>query len=425
MSSNPNILIIITHDTGRHLGCYGRRVETPNLDRMAEEGVKFSQCFCTAAQCSPSRAGLITGMVPHSNGLIGLTHRGFRLNPNVRTLPSLLVDAGYSTILFGFQHEAPDARLLGYKEVVKSTNRSDSCLAITPHVVNYLLDSPPEPFFAMVGFSETHRKFPESNDPIDDIKVPPYLPDEPEVRRDIADLYMSVRRADSSIGEIINALERANLADKALVIYTTDHGIAFPGAKATLFDPGLEIAMIAKGLDDFREKHIDCIVSNIDVLPTLMELIGCPVPDGVQGKSLLPLLRGEADSLHEYLFPELTYHAAYDPMRGVRTDRYKYIRSYEDRPFSFPPNVDDGYTKRLLTPRGYFDVKRPAEMLFDLSRDPNETENLVDNPEYASILNHLRNFLANWMQQTDDPLLKGFVPPYPGAYITPPDSFEP
>jgi N-sulfoglucosamine sulfohydrolase len=426
MNSSANFLIIITHDTGRHLGCYSAGVKTPNLDRLASEGVQFRQCFCTAAQCSPSRASLLTGMVPHSHGLIGLTHRGFRLNADVKTLPALLAQAGYRTNLFGFQHESPDASSLGYQNAIRAERGGHSCLAVTPLVLDYLASKPEQPFFTMVGFSETHRKYPKSEGLLDDIKPLPYLPDEPEVRRDIADLNVAVRRVDDSIGEVLDALQRNGLAEDTLLIYTTDHGIAFPGAKATLFDPGLEIAMIARGPGGFTSgQRIDAMISNMDILPTLLELTDQPVPNGVQGKSLFPLVRGETDRLYEQLFPELTYHAAYDPMRGVRTDRYKYIRSYEERPFSFPPNVDGGLTKELLKNRGYFDRRRPPEMLYDLAVDPFEQRNVIGDPGYAGVLNDLRARLDRWMRDTNDPLLKGYVPPHPAARVTPADSFEP
>ncbi|MER3406700.1 MAG: sulfatase, partial [Chloroflexota bacterium] len=124
--------------------------------------------------------------------------------------------------------------------------------------------------------------------------------------------------------------DRTGLAERTLLLFTTDHGIAFPGAKATLFDPGIEIALIARGPGGFAGgKSVDAMVSNADIMPALLELCGVPVPPGVQGTSLLPLVRGEVERLHGELFVELTYHAAYDPMRGVRTERYKYIRSYE------------------------------------------------------------------------------------------------
>jgi arylsulfatase A-like enzyme len=241
----PNVVIVVTHDTGRHLGPYGRRVATPSLDRLAAEGVLFEQAFCTAPQCSPSRASLLTGLVPHRHGLIGLAHRGFGLRPDAaqRTLPRLLGHAGYRTHLFGFQHEAVDPHDLGYQQVVQppsTGSRSHLCRAVAPAAADFLAGAPTEPFFAMVGFEETHRPFDpvELNDAtLEDLQVPAFLPDTPVVRRDVADLEGSVREADAAIGQIVAALDRAGLADRTLVVYTTDHGIAFPGAKSTDYAP--------------------------------------------------------------------------------------------------------------------------------------------------------------------------------------------
>jgi len=414
-----NLLIIITHDTGRQLGCYGRGVSTPHLDQLAREGVQFAQAFCTAPQCSPSRASLLTGRVPHSHGLIGLTHRGFRLNPEVPTLPALLTQAGYNTHLFGFQHEAPDPTTLGYQHIHRARNHS--CRNLTPLVVEFLRRGPAEPFFAMVGFSETHRRFPEYEGPLDQVQVPPFLPEVPEVQRDVAALNVAVGWVDEAVGRILAALEQSGRAENTLVIYTTDHGIAFPGAKATLLDPGLEIALLIRGPGGFAGgKRIEAMVSNADLLPTLLELLEQPVPEGVQGKSLLPLVRGERERLHEQLFPELTVHAGYDPMRGIRTEGYKYIRSFEARPYWFPPNVDASPTKEWY--RAHTDVftrPRPAELLFDLEADPLERNNLAEDPAYTGVLADLRGRVERWMEETDDPLREGTVPIPPGAYITP------
>ena len=420
----PNILIIITHDTGRHLGCYGRNVDTPNLDRLADDGVIFTNFFCTSPTCSPSRASLLTGRYPHSHGLIGLTHRGFRLNMNEPLLPALLAHAGYSTILFGFQHESPDPYSLGYREVFKA--KSNSCLDVTPLVLDFLAKKPKEPFFMMVGVFETHRPFPKYEGPTDDVGGLPYLPDVEDVRRDVASLNILVRRVDEKVGEILRAVDDAGLRDDTLIVFTTDHGVAFPGAKATLFDPGIEIAMLMHGPGGFiGGKRIDALLSNLDFAPTILDLCGIPIPEEMQGRSMLPVIRGETDRLHDWIFVEQTYHAAYDPIRGVRTERFKYIRSFEKRPFWFPPNVDGGLSKEVARRFGYFSKPRPSEMLFDLQTDPWERKNLTTDPSYADVLERMRSILEDWMRETNDPLLRGYVPPPPGARVTPPESYTP
>ena len=420
----PNILIIITHDTGRHLGCYGRKVETPNLNRLADEGVIFTNFFCTAPQCSPSRASLLTGRYPHNHGLIGLTHRGFHLNKDEPLLPALLADAGYSTYLFGFQHESSNPYSLGYQKVFKA--KSNSCLNVTPLVLDFLAKEPKEPFFAMIGFSETHRPFPGYEGPVDDVEGFPYLPDIEDIRRDIASLNILVRRVDEKVGEILRAVDDAGLRDDTLIVFTTDHGVAFPGAKATLFDPGIEISMLMRGPGGFEGgKRIDALLSNLDFAPTILDLCGIPIPTKMQGKSMLPVIRGEADRLNDWIFVEQTYHAAYDPIRGVRTERFKYIRSFEKRPFWFPPNVDGGLSKEVARRLGYFSKPRPSEMLFDLQEDPTERKNLVSDPRYADVLKRVRSILEDWMRRTADPLLHGYVPPPPGAIVTPPESYTP
>jgi len=419
-----NIIMVISHDTGRHIGCYGVDVKTPNLNKMAENGIVFTNMFCTAPQCSPSRASILTGMYPHNHGLIGLTHRGFRLG-KCKLLPSIFAENGYQTYLFGLQHESPDPHLLGYRNVIKG--KSNSCADVTPIFLEFLRSKPEKPFFAMVGFSETHRPFPAYNGSINEIKPLPYLPDEPDVRRDIGGLNMLVHRMDNSIGCIIDVLEDTGLYENTLLIYTTDHGISFPGAKATLFDPGIEVALLMWGPEPFcGGKRIDALLSNADIMPTLLDLCGIPIPPEVQGKSMLPLIKGEVEAIHEEVYLELTYHAAYDPIRGVRTNRYKYIRSFEWRPYWFPPNIDPGPSKDVARKYGYFDKVRPVEMLFDLFKDPLEKVNLAEEPQYKDVLTYMRRKLYDWMKNTGDPLLtNGYIPPPPDAKVTPPRSYEP
>lgn len=420
--SKLNIMVIITHDTGRHLGCYGRGAPSKNLDKMSENGAIFLNAFCTAPQCSPSRASLLSGLMPHRHGLIGLAHRGFRLRQDVGLLTKFLLKSGYSTHLFGLQHETQWDRVseLGYQHVHRPGGLS--CAKVTPLVLKFLESNPPQPFFASIGIFETHRPFPKSSSDLGKIKVPEFLPDTPEVRQDVADLNESVKRVDDSVGQILESLKKNGLLDKTLVIYTTDHGIAFPGAKATLFDPGIEIALLMYGPDEFSGgKSISAMVSNADLMPTICEIAGIEPPEGIDGKSLLPLLRGEVEKLHKHLFVELTYHAAYDPMRGVRTEKFKYIRSFSGRPFWLPPNVDNGLTKdwyRKNHPE-VFEKLRPKEMLFDLQNDPLERKNLADDPAYSGLLEELRALVEQKMQKDDDPLLYGHVMPPESAKVTP------
>ncbi|HDO41737.1 MAG TPA: sulfatase [Candidatus Bathyarchaeota archaeon] len=425
MREKMNVIMIISHDTGKHLGCYGKRVETPNLNKIAKDGVIFTNFFCTAPQCSPSRASLLTGRYPHNHGLIGLTHRGFRLNRDEILLLPILAGNGYLTCFFGFQHESTNPYALGYQKVFKP--KTNSCIDVVPVLLDFLRNKPKSPFFLMVGFSETHRPFPRYEGPVEKIEPLPYLPDEPDVRKDVEGLNMLIRRMDKSVGLILNAIEELGLDENTLLIYTTDHGIAFPGAKATLFDPGIEIALLMRGPEPFQGgKKIDALLSNIDLMPTILEICGAPVPSSVQGKSVLSLLRGEKTKLHQEIYFELTYHVAYDPMRGVRDERYKYIRSFEWRPFWFPPNVDPGLSKEVARIHGYFDKPRPAEMLFDLHKDPYERMNLAGDPSYLDVLKDMRSKLYLWMKNTGDPLLvQGYVPPPPGAVVTPPRSYEP
>lgn len=413
-----NILLVVTHDTGRYVAPYGAAVATPNVSRLAEEGVLFTRAYCTAPQCSPSRASFLTGLVPTRHGLIGLTHRGFRLRPGVPTLPRLLGNAGYETHLFGFQHEARDARDLGYRHVHKAA--SNACRDVAPLVCEFLRGRPRWPFFAMVGFQEAHRPFPHAPHPVPQAAVPHYLPSAEAVRRDLAGLQEAVRRFDAALGDILRALEETGAKDSTLVLYTTDHGIAFPGAKATLFEPGVEIALIARGPEPFRGGRIvSSLVSNVDVLPTLLEWAGVPPPEGLDGRSLLPLLTGGAEAVRDAVWFELTYHAAYDPMRGIRTERYKYIHSYEEKPVWVGANVDGGPSKDwFLTHRPWlFTAQRPREYLFDLAQDPQERRNLADSPAHSAVLEELRARVESTMRANGDPLLGGTVPAPEGARV--------
>jgi len=420
-----NILHIITHDTGRYLGCYGENIKTPEIDKLAENGIVFTNYFCTAPQCSPSRASMFSSLMPHQNGVYGFAHRGFILREDINYLPKILQRNGYRTFLFGIQHETSweKAETLGYEKAFKG--KSFSCDDITPLLIEFLKQNPSEPFFISCGFIETHRPFPVVENVSENLKIPSFLPDEIEVKKDIAGLNVLVEKVDKSVGEIVKTLEETGLAKNTLIIFTTDHGIAFPGAKATLFDPGIGISLIMRGPDIPSGERIDCLSSNLDFMPTILDYLEIDIPENIEGKSLMPAIKKERKEVRDKIFTELTYHAAYDPMRSVRTKKYKYIRNFEARPYYFPPNVDPGFSKELFRRSEYYEKIRPFEFFFDLEKDPFEKENLIDNPEYKNTIDEFRKILLKWMKETDDPLLKGMVIPPEGAKITPPWAYQP
>jgi len=411
----PNILYIHSHDTGRHVQPYGHAVPTPNIQRLAEEGMLFRQAFCAGPTCSPSRASLLTGRWPHSNGMLGLASLGFSLNDYGQHIVHTVRRAGYRTVLSGVQHVASDPAAIGYDErlAVERGKPEDGA-------VRFLEDAPDQPFFLTVGFSETHRKFREPG-PDEDwryCRPPAPLPDTPEVRKDMAAFKASARILDEKIGRVLTTLDETGLSDNTLVICTTDHGIAFPAMKCNLTDHGIGVMLIMRGPAGFEGGQVcDALVSHIDIFPTICDLIGIERPDWLQGQSLMPLITGEAEEVNEHIVAEINYHDAYDPQRCVRTRRWKYIRRFADRDRPVLPNCDNGPSKDLWLEHGWADRQVPQEQLFDLVFDPNEANSLVGNPRAASALNEMRARLERHLQATDDPLLRGHIPAPPSAIV--------
>lgn len=418
--TKPNIIIVITHDTGQNIGCYeGCSVSTPNLSQLAAEGVAFNNYFCTAPQCSPSRGSIITGRYPHQHGMMGLTHRGWELNQDEKTLGMYFQDSGYRTYLFGLQHESSDATRLGYETVCNTAVKAED----VSHLVADFIDQEgkdiscglqKEPFFAMVGFWETHRSFNrpgyEYMDP-EDIELPLYLPDTPGIRQDVARFYGQVKAVDKAVGLIVQAIQNARINDNTLFIFTTDHGPAFPRAKGTLYDPGTKTALVMSWPKEIQTGVVcDELLSNVDLLPTLLEIAGSRVPEEVMGRSFAALLRGKEYEPRTHVFTELTWHDRYNPMRAIRTERYKYIRNFGEKvPLVYVPRdiLKELAGEQIIS--DYYGAVRPAEELYDLASDPNEMENIVDNPQYAHVKQKLKEELRKWMSETNDPLLNGHV----------------
>ena len=408
----PNVLIITTHDTGRFIAPYGvASVDTPNLNRLAAGGARFN-AYTTAPQCSPSRASLTTGRYPHANGTMGLTHGEHRwdLHPNERTIPQVLRTAGYRSGHWGVEHSARDPLRMGNDFY----DDGRDIAVIVAGVAAFIDADPGRPFVAQIGLTETHRVDDHGfgGGPFDakGITVPAYLLDAADTRADVADFQGCVNRADAHVGQVIKVLEDRGMLDQTLVLFVSDHGIAFPRAKCTLYDPGIEISLIAQlpGTALSGGAAPAGLASIMDIVPTLIDLTGAEAPPDLHGRSLLPLAAGDSVGYSE-LFVEKTYHSYYDPMRGIRTDGWKYIRNFEaGLGVEVPADVAGGRAYRDLVGRLEPSVHAPAE-LYALASDPNERTNLAGCPEYASVQAELEDRLVNWMRETGDPLLDGPV----------------
>ena len=389
-----------THDIGRHLHCYGHGgVVSPRLDALAAGGVMFTRAFCTAPQCSPSRASLATGMYPHNNGVMGLAHRGFDWELAVPHAAAIFAEAGFASHLFIGQHVTPHPDRLGFKamhpiEDLAGVLRTDGRL------------------YLEVNFEETHRPYPPVGSIREDLQLPGYLPDIPEAREEMAAVEQTISAMDAAVGRLLEALEQAGRARDAFVVFTTDHGLAMPRAKCTLYDPGLEVALLARwpagGLAG--GEVATQMVSNIDVLPTLLEAAGVPISERVQGQSL--------NKGRDAIFAEKTFHSYYDPMRCIRTEGHKLIRNFEAAfAVEVPADIQAGPIFRADPTR--YSRDRPSLVeLYDLEHDPLERNNLAGRPEMAALESELSVRLQAWMQETRDPLLDGpIASPYYRASV--------
>lgn len=428
MSSRPNIVLIHCHDLGRWLSCYGlKTVPSPRLQAFADRAVVFEQAFSTAPLCSPARGSLFTGLSPHRHGLLGLAHHAWRYREDVATLPELLGPLGYDTALIGLQHENVDSSVLGFGEVggVGFLPRAWQVVEAADAWLKQRASGAgvASPFFLTVGMWEVHRPWPVEDYVFADpacVEVPPYLPDNADTREDIAAFYGSIRQMDDAVGHLLNRIDAHFDSADTLVVFTTDHGAAFPRAKGTLYDPGTGVALIVRpprawGVAPSRRSEL---VSHLDIVPTCLEIAGMSTDDCAhrfEGASLVPLLKQTKAGVvpgERLLFTQKNFHDSYDPMRAVRSDRYKYIRNFVDGPkLKLSLDLENSPTRR-----GFGDAhldERPAEELYDLLVDPWETCNVAADPAYERVRIHYFTKLAEWMVATNDPLLLGPIEPAP------------
>jgi len=423
-----NVIYINTHDSGRMLSPYGYDIPTENLKKLAEDSVVFTNAFCAGPTCSPSRAALLTGTFPHQNGMLGLAQRGFSLYNPEKHLANFLKNNGYNTCLCGIQHEygwyldleKTGLHNLGYNEILTTDSKSfkkeelhlwdrNNAVEVVKWLDNY---NEEKPFLLSFGMHSTHRPYPvEVAEFIDErYVVPPYpITNNEENRHDHAQYMTTAHYADENIKMIVDALKRNNLYENSIIIFTTDHGLALPFNKCNLTDTGIGVSLIMKVPNaDSNGKVVDSLVSQIDVFPTLCELLNLNKPDYLEGKSFAESFADNKAFLDEYIFAEVNFHTSYEPVRCVRTKRYKYIKYYDETWNKVNlSNMDESVPKDFFMNNGLKEKVKYREGLFDLYYDPTERNNLVEDSKYKEVLEKLRKVLLEKQVKTDDPILKG------------------
>jgi N-sulfoglucosamine sulfohydrolase len=432
-----NVLLIIADDQGRDLGVYGNPVlRTANLDRLAARGTLFTNAFATVSSCSPSRSVIYTGLYSHSNGMYGLAHdvHNQHLQPSVRTLPQVLSAAGYRTALVGKKHVLPEDALAFDEELAPERPGNRDVAFMAAEAKKFIAKSGERPFLLIVGYSDPHRAaenfgntrvWPEitrqTYDPAKVI-VPAHLPDAPEVRRDLADYYESISRLDSGVGLLLDALRATAHSDDTLVIYMSDNGRPFPGAKTTLYDEGIHLPLIVGSpAQSKRGVRNEAMVSWIDIMPTILDWAGVSPPptQRLAGRSILPILEQANPRGWERVFASHGFHEIqqYYPMRALRTREYKYIVNLA-APLAFPiaGDIASAPTWQVIAARPTVGLgartvdaflHRPEEELYDVRKDPAEVRNLAADPAHRQVLERMRVEMAKFRAETRDPWLPG------------------
>jgi N-sulfoglucosamine sulfohydrolase len=454
-----NVILFVCDDLGFQLGCYGDKIaRTPNIDGLAKEGVRFTHAFCTTASCSPSRACILSGLYGHANGQYGLQHstHHFQSHGGVQSLPVLLGKGGYRTARIGKYHVAPeevyqfDTALPGNAR--NGVGMAENCRA-------FLSAKDERPFFLYFCTTDPHRSGVDQQHPLKadkfgngpayagvteqvfdpkDVPVPPWLPDTPACRAELANYYQSIARVDAGLGRLLAVLKETGHTDDTLILFTSDNGPPWPGAKTTTYDPGLNLPLIVRA-HGMKRPGTEChaMISWVDLTPTILDWCGVkpaaeapPIigageggrapkgklqPYAFHGKSFSGVWDEEKPADRGPIFASHTFHEVtmYYPVRVIRTERYKLsLNLAHELSFPFASDLFEGgtwqdtlksgakkYGKRTVD--AY--LHRPQYELYDLEKDPDELSNLATDPAYKATFDDLAARLKTWQKATRDP----------------------
>lgn len=427
LDNRPNIVLIIADDVSwNDIGAYGHpHIKTPNLDKLAGDGMLFNEAFLTTSSCSPSRTSIISGLYPHNTDAEQLS---WPLPENKKTFVDALKNAGYWTGLAGKYHLGDPAR--DDFNMLLEMQWKDAPIGLDRRLVGdgsgcdewiKLLKSRPKdkPFFTWLASFDAHRPFYDgmSDNPhsFDDVVLPPYMPDTELVKKDFALYYDEITRMDDYIGKVIDELEVQGISDNTIIVFISDNGRAFPRDKTTLYDGGIKTPFIVKWPAKLKSGRTnENLVSSVDIAPTFMDIAGLKPLQEFEGFSFLPMLNDEKVSIREEIYAEDHFHDFEDYTRAIRTKKYKYVKNfYPDLPNTPSADIIRGrswqsmkaeYKNQTLNKAQLkcFEKPRAEEELFDIVNDPNELNNLALDESYAEALQDMRERLKLIRETSND-----------------------
>ena len=443
----PNVLLITVDDMNcDSVGAFGCGVDniTPNIDRLATEGLRFEHGHVTIAICQPTRAVWMTGRYPHRNGALGF-------DPITRGVPTMLEalhQNGYLTgILAKVPHVVP-TRHAAFDVIVRSANLGtgrDPAL-YHRHALEFFERSKKDgkPFFLMANAQDPHRPFAGSAQESgrknrknatripgvsrtyrpNEIAVPGFLPDIPAVRKEIAEYFTSVHRADEVVGGVLKALSESGLDEKTLVMFVSDHGMPLPFAKTNCWRHSTRTPWIVRWPGVVKPASVDDshFVSGIDLAPTILNAVGLKPLPGADGRSFMPLLKGETQQGREHVFTHINRTAGKRefPMRSVQNERFGYIfnawaasgttvfRNESQSGLTMKAMIAAAKDDPLIASRVKHFLYRQVEEFYDYQNDPDALHNLIDDPQYREETAYFRQLMLRYMQTTEDPQSKAF-----------------
>jgi N-sulfoglucosamine sulfohydrolase len=430
-SPTRNVLVLIADDLGLHTGEYGDKFsKTPNLDRLAKEGVRFTNAFCTTASCSASRSVILSGLHNHANGQYGHAHafHHFGYLPHVKPLPSLLKDAGYRTGIIGKLHVNPLDR---FRWDLHAEGEARNVADMADRTRSFIKESSGKPWYLHVGYADPHRAakgfanrdYPRvKRNPFDPgkVPVPAFLPDNNATRAEIAEYYEATNRMDQGVGMMLDTLKETGQLDNTLILFLSDNGMPFPNAKTNLYDAGMRLPLIVRSPSQTRRGLVNnAMVSWVDLLPTIIDWAGAKLPEyPVHGRSFLPALEQENPQSWDHVFASHTFHeiTMYYPIRGVRTRQYKYLNNlFSEVEFPQASDLFASGTWQSVRKAGEAAVlgqrkaskylHRDPEELYDVIADPQEVSNLVNSASHRQALERLRVQVKRFRKETEDPWL--------------------